>query len=287
MDYITPPNIARAMLAAGTAKARLPIKDLLIRGALAGAYLAVATSMSVTAAVQTGQWIVGALIFPFGLCLVVLLGTELITGSFAILPCAAMEGKDGADIGRMLQNWNWVFVANLLGSLLYAALFAIALTMNGAGDLSPVAKKLVAMAEAKTIGYAAYGINGLITVFVQAILCNWLVGLAVVAALCSTSTVGKIAAMWGPVTLFFTQGFEHTVVNMFVIPAGIMMGANVTVADWWVWNQIPVTAGNLVGGMVFTGLAIYMTHRPKETPALAVQAQPGEVEAGVRIVQLR
>jgi formate/nitrite transporter FocA (FNT family) len=78
----------------------------------------------------------------------------------------------------------------------------------------------------------------------------------------TTKTVGgKIAAMWLPILIFFAQGFEHAVVNMFVIPAGMMLGAHVTVADWWLWNQLPVLFGNLVGGFLFTGLALYVTHR--------------------------
>jgi formate transporter len=63
--------------------------------------------------------------------------------------------------------------------------------------------------------------------------------------------------------LFFSQGFEHSVVNMFVIPIGMMMGAHVTLQDWWLWNELPVTVGNLVGGLVFTGLALYLSHRPQ------------------------
>jgi len=262
MDCVKPTEIASQMLAAGAVKANLPVRQLLVRGMLAGAYLAVATSMSVTAAVQTGQWIVGAMIFPFGLCLVVLLGTELITGSFALLPLATMEGKEGAGVGRVLQNWGWVFLGNLLGSVLYGALLAIALTMDWSGEISPIGKKLIVMAEQKTTGYAAFQTAGMVTVFAKAILCNWLVSLAVVMAFATTSLTGKILAMWGPVVLFFSQGFEHAVVNMFVIPVGMMMGANVSVWDWWVWNQIPVTLGNLVGGMVFTGLAIYSSHKP-------------------------
>jgi formate/nitrite transporter FocA (FNT family) len=79
----------------------------------------------------------------------------------------------------------------------------------------------------------------------------------------SASTIGKIATAWMPMLIFFGQGFEHSVVNMFVIPTGMLMGAKVTVAQWWLWNQIPVTLGNLVGGFLFTGLAIYMTHKPR------------------------
>jgi formate/nitrite transporter FocA (FNT family) len=87
--------------------------------------------------------------------------------------------------------------------------------------------------------------------------------------MCTTSTIGKIAAAWMPIFVFFAQGFEHTVVNMFIIPTGMMLGAKVTFADWWLWNQIPVTLGNIVGGFVCTGLALYLTHR---APAAAKPA---------------
>ena len=90
--------------------------------------------------------------------------------------------------------------------------------------------KIIAVAEAKTVGYAAIGFAGLITVFVKAMLCNWMVCLAIVAAMTTTSTIGKIATAYMPVFIFFAQGFEHSVVNMFIIPTGMMMGAKVTVA---------------------------------------------------------
>ena len=107
----------------------------------------------------------------------------------------------------------------------------------------------------------------MISVFVKAILCNWMVCLAVVAAMTTSSTIGKIACAYMPVFIFFAQGFEHSVVNMFIIPTGMMMGAKVTVAQWWLWNQIPVTLGNFVGGYVFTGLALYLTLKPKKVAA--------------------
>ena len=82
-------------------------------------------------------------------------------------------------------------------------------------------------------------------------------------AFTSTTTIGKIAAMWLPIMTFFALGFEHAIVNMFVIPAGIMLGANVSIADWWMMNQIPVLLGNIFGGMIFTGFALYLTARKK------------------------
>jgi formate transporter len=269
MDYVKPQEVVTEMVSSGTLKLDLPVRHLLIRGALAGAYLGVATSMAVTAAVETGSWLVGSLLFPFGLCLAVLLRTELITGSFALLPCATADGKANAGMSRVLVNWGWVFLGNLIGSMLYAGLLAIVLTTAGEVGVQAVGAKLIAIAEAKTNYYASHGSAGMLTVFTKGILCNWMVSVAVVFAFATTSLSGKILAIWGPTVLFFSQGFEHTVVNMFVIPVGMLLGAHVTVADWWFWNQIPVTLGNLVGGMIFTGLAIYFTHRHVPTAANA------------------
>ena len=261
MDYVKPIDVASAMVNAGRTKLALPATDLIIRGGLAGGILAAATSLAITGTVQTGQPLVGALIFPVGLILIVLLGLDLVTGAFGLLPLPWIEND--ADTKTMLANWGWVFLGNLIGSVVYGGLLAIALTNFGATAPAGVAAKIVAIAEAKTTGYAVLGFAGLVTVFVKAILCNWMVCLAIVAAMTTSSTIGKIACAYMPVFIFFAQGFEHSVVNMFIIPTGMMMGAKVSVADWWLWNQIPVTLGNLVGGFVFTGLALYITHRPR------------------------
>ena len=93
----------------------------------------------------------------------------------------------------MLANWGYVFVGNLIGSVAYGGLLAIALTNFGTAAPAGVAAKIIAIAEAKTIGYAAIGHAGLITVFVKAILCNWMVCLAIVATMTTNSTIGKIA----------------------------------------------------------------------------------------------
>ena len=130
-------------------------------------------------------------------------------------------------------------------------------------DANPVAKKILDIAQAKTLTYEELGTAGMITCFVKAMLCNWMVCLGVTMSMMSTSTFGKILGAWLPVFLFFAQGFEHAVVNMFVIPAGMMLGAQVSFEQWWAWNQIPVTLGNFVGGVLFISLAWYLTYRPK------------------------
>src|ERR1700721_1727824 len=230
-----------------------------------GAILAAATSLAVTGAVQTNQPLVGALIFPVGLILIVLLGLDLVTGSFGLLPLPWIESD--TDAKTIASNWGGVFLGNPIGSVGYGGVLAIALTNFGATAPAGVAAKIVAIAEAKTTGYEALGYAGLITVFVKAILCNWMVCLAIVAAMTTSSTIGKIACAYMPIFIFFAPGFEHSVVNMFLIPTGMMMGAKVTLADWWLWNQIPVTLGNVVGGFFFTGLALYSTYGQATEPA--------------------
>lgn len=277
MDYVKPADVAVAMLETGRRKLALAPRDVLIRGMLSGAILGIATSLAFTGAVQTGQPFVGALVFPVGIGIIVLLGLELITGSFALVPLPWLNRE--ASAGSVLANWGWVFIANLIGALAYGALLAIALTNMGTAAPAGVAARIVQIAEAKTIGYSAIGLAGMVTVFVKAMLCNWMVCLALVLAMTTTSTIGKLAALWMPIFIFFAQGFEHSVVNMFIIPTGMMMGAKVTVAQWWLWNQIPVTLGNLVGGFTFTGLAIYATYKPQPAIELARGPVPTAIPA--------
>jgi formate/nitrite transporter len=277
MDYAKPADVVMIMIESARSKLALSPRDLMIRGMLSGALLGAATSLAFTGALSTGQPLVGALIFPVGLVMIVLLGLELVTGSFALLPLSRIE--DGTDSRKILENWDWVFLGNLIGSVIYGALLAIALTNMGKIEPAGVAARIVAIAEAKTVGYAAFGAAGMVTVFVKAILCNWMVCLGVVLAMCTNSTIGKIAAAWMPIFVFFAQGFEHTVVNMFIIPTGMMLGAKVTIADWWLWNQIPVTLGNIVGGFVCTGLALYLTHRPARAPKPAFVPTVAQVPA--------
>ena len=279
MDSLKPADIVANMIEAGIAKARLGPVDLLIRGALSGALLGFATSLAIGATVQTGQVLVGALIFPVGFVMIVLLGLELVTGSFALLPLAVLRGQ--ATMPAVLANWTWVFLGNLLGSVFYAGLLVIALTNAGQVEPSGIAARIVQLAEAKTIANAHFGAAGMLTVFVKAILCNWMVCLGVVMAMSSTSTIGRIAGAWMPILVFFAQGFEHSVVNMFIIPAGMMMGAKVSFSDWWGWNQIPVTLGNIVGGLVFTGLALYATYG-RQAAVQAPLSSDVSPEAGMR-----
>jgi formate/nitrite transporter FocA (FNT family) len=91
-------------------------------------------------------------------------------------------------------------------------------------------------------------------------MCNWMVSTGVVAALMSTSVSGKIMAMWIPIALFFYMGFEHSIVNMYLFPSGLMLGGKFTLMDYFIWNEIPTVVGNAVGGLTFVGATLYSTH---------------------------
>ncbi len=270
MSFVKTDQVVQGMIETGEAKAKLSVIDMLIRGGLAGALLGFGTTLAFTAEIQTGMGIFGAILFPACFVLVILLGLELVTGSFALIPLAVLEKR--VSVFQMLSNWFWVIIGHLIGAGLYALLYVIATTQLSHVTDNAIAAKIIAVAEAKTLLYANLGSDGLIVVFVKALLCNWMVTLGAVMAMTSTNTMGKIVAMWLPILIFFAQGFEHAVVNMFVIPAGMMLGADVSLADWWLWNQLPVLFGNLVSGVVFTGLALYFTHHKvkKKTSSMVV-----------------
>lgn len=259
MDYVNPSDVVESMVEAGAKKAKLPVHQLLVRGFLGAALLGFATTLAFTFELQTKIGMLGAIIFPVGFVMIILLGLELVTGSFALIPLAVMEKK--ATVSEMLRNFFWVIIGHIIGGIIYGLMIYVSITNFGQTFENPLTQKIISVADVKTNGYATMGADGLLIVFIKAMLCNWMVTLGAVLAMVSKSTAGKIIAMWLPITTFFGQGFEHAVVNMFVIPTGILLGADVTIIDWWLWNQIPVTIGNLVSGFLFTGLALYFIHK--------------------------
>ena len=276
MDYVSPAELVSDALRSAEKKTQLSVCDLLIRGTLAGGFLAYATSVAFVALSQGLPALVSAVIFPAGFVLLVLLGLELATGNFAVLPVAWMDGR--ISMGAMLRNWGWVYLGNLVGSVLYALMFCAAITNMGTGNGGALADQFRQLAPKKTLVYASLGAAGWGTAFIKAILCNWMVTVGAMLAFVSKSTAGKVLAMWLPITMFFALGYEHSVVNMFVIPSGMLLGAPISTGQWWLWNQLPVTLGNLLAGVALTGVALWLTHgrrqernlRPGEAPAEAM-----------------
>ncbi|HEY0000269.1 MAG TPA: formate/nitrite transporter family protein [Actinoplanes sp.] len=267
MTYVKPPELAVALVDAGASKIHMSARDTLVRAYMAGALLTLAAAFAVKMTVDTGLPIVGALLFPIGFALLYLLGYDLLTGVFVLGPLAWIARRPGVTIGGVLRNWGLVFLGNFAGALTVAVLvttfvtYGFDTTIQDAGNqFAAYGQKLAAIGADRTLGYEEHGANGWLAVFVRGMLCNWMVSTGVVGALLARDVLGKVVVMWLPILLFFAMGFEHSVVNMFLFPVGIMLGADFTWVDYFVWNEIPTVVGNLVGGLFFTGLAIYLTH---------------------------
>lgn len=269
MAYLAPSEFVAKMVDAGESKVFMSTRDTVIRAYMAGAILALAAAFAVTINVQTGQPLAGAILFPVGFCLLYLLGFDLLTGVFTLVPLAWIDKRPGVTIGGVLRNWTLVFVGNFAGALTVALFMAIIFTFGFDTPPNAVGQAIGHIGEGRTVGYAAHGAAGMLTLFIRGVLCNWMVSTGVVAAIMSTSVSGKIMAMWMPIMLFFYMGFEHSIVNMFLFPSGLMLGGKFSIMDYMIWNEIPTVLGNLVGGLTFVGLTLYSTHM-KTAPKRAV-----------------
>ena len=260
MAYLSPSEFVTKMVDAGESKIFMSTRDTLIRACMAGAILALAAAFAIFVAVNTGSPILGAILFPVGFSMLYLMGFDLLTGVFMLTPLALLDKRPGVTVNGVLRNWGLVFVGNFAGALLVAFMIAFIFTYGFSTDPGAVGHKIAGIGEARTLGYAKYGIAGWFTIFVRGMLCNWMVSMGVVGAMISTTVSGKVIAMWMPILLFFAMGFEHSVVNMFLFPSAMIMGGNFSIADYFIWNEIPTALGNLVGGIAFTGLTLYTTH---------------------------
>ena len=205
---------------------------LLLLGALAGAFIAFAGTAASLGGALAGK-IASAAIFPAGLAMVILAGSELFTGNCLFL-MPLLRGDISA--ARVLRSWLLVYLGNLIGSVL------IAFAVVRCGVLDSCSPAVIAAAVAKaSLPFGA--------AFLRGVLCNFLVCLAVWMASCASSAGGKVLSLYGPIFLFVLCGFEHSIANMFYLPAGILLsgGAEVTCLDFG-RNLLPVTLGNMVGG---------------------------------------
>ncbi len=236
IDAYAPAEIAARIETAGIGKARLPFVPLVTLALLAGAFIgfgAIAFTVATTGVPLSGPMrILGGLAFSLGLILVVVGGAELFTGN-AMIVMAWADGRIG--LPALLRNWAIVLPANLAGALGLAGVMALA-GLSG-GELGQRAAEI---AEAKlALGWGE--------AFWRGALCNALVCLAVWLSMAARSVEGRILAVVWPVTVFVAAGFEHSVANFYLIPAGLLAGAEGSLGDV-LGNWIPVTLGNVVGG---------------------------------------
>jgi len=278
MAYLAPAEFVKKAIDAGEAKVAMADKDAFVRAFMAGAILALAAAFAVTVTQTTGQPLVGALLFPVGFCMLYLLGYDLLTGVVVLTPLALIDKRPGVTLGGVLRNWLLVFLGNFAGAFTVAVMMSIVFTFGFATEPNAVGKLIAGIGEARTLGYAKYGAAGMLTLFVRAVMCNWMVSTGVIGAMISTSVPGKVIAMWMPIMVFFFMTFEHSIVNMFLFPSALIMGGNFSIADYFIWNEIPTLIGNIVGGIAFTGLMLYSTHVRTGTPRKLPAAEPVPAE---------
>ena len=222
-------------------------------GFLAGAYIAFGGLLAITVSSGLNPEIWGSLptlvtgaVFSLGLILVVIAGSELLTGNMALVPLAAFRGR--ATMRQLVQNFGWVLIGNLVGSLFVAYFLAV---QTGVITEELPLERLAGIATAKGIEETEWQI------FLRAVGCNWLVCLAVWMALGAEDIAGKILAIFFPIMAFVAMGFDHVVANMFFLPVAIFAG--VDGITWWtaVHNWIFAFLGNLVGASVFVAGAYW------------------------------
>jgi len=269
------------MVDTGQSKVLTSTRDTLIRAFMGGAILALGAAFAITVTVQTGSALLGALLFPAGFVVLYLLGFDLLTGVFTMVPMAYLDRRPGVTLKGMFRTWGLVFVGNFVGAFTIAVMITFVITYGYSIPPDEVGQRLGEIGEARTLGYAEHGAAGMATLFLRGVLCNWMVSTGVIAAMMSKNVTGKVVAMWMPVMLFFYMGFEHSVVNMFLFPSGLLLGGDFSLSDYLVWNEIPTVLGNMVGGIVFVGLALYITHvrtGPKrEVPTSTAENVPADV----------
>ena len=263
MPCKTPRDIVKAVDGIGCAKAGLDTGRLLVLGFLAGAYIALGGLLAVivgggaagVGAANPGlQRFIFAAVFPVGLMLVVIAGAELFTGNAATCIPAALSGR--ITWKSVLRNWCLSYLGNFAGSLA-VAYFLVFLT--GLLLKDPWLSNIVGIAEGKVS-------QDFWVLLLKGIGCNWLVCLAVWLAVSAEDVAGKILGIWFPIMAFVAIGFEHSVANMFFIPAGMWYGASVTWGQFLLGNLLPVTIGNIIGGAFFVGVVYSYLYADKGRP---------------------
>jgi len=211
--------------------------------------------------------LIGGLVFSLGLILVIIAGADLFTGdTLMIMACFSRK----ITWRQMLRSWGFVFLGNLAGSLVIVML--VYFSGHWLGHGGAIGAKALAIANAK--------VNlTFVQAFTSGMLCNILVCLAIWLCYSSRSVTDKILSIIFPITAFVAMGFEHSIANMYFIPAGLILRhnpeivallngtdlSNLTTSGFLVNNLLPVTIGNMVGGAIFIGIIYWILYLRKTT----------------------
>lgn len=250
MNYYTPKEIATQFAAAGVYKSKLSLPKFTLIAILGGAFIAfggllsvmVAGGMPGIGAENPGiiKFVAGAL-FPVGLIMVSLTGADLFTSDCTAFTLPLIQKQLKAATFVRLLAYSYLF--NFVGAQIIAYLLS-----SGVGFFS------YDPWQGYLHKYAAAKVNqDFLTVLIKGIGANWLVCLGMWMGYAAKDVTGKCIGIWIPVMLFVTLGYEHSIANMFFIPAAIYSGADITWSNFIIHNLIPATIGNLIGGIVLVG----------------------------------
>jgi formate/nitrite transporter len=258
--FYTPAETVQAIIQNGRRVLHQGFGRTFVLSLLAGFYIAFGAQLSTVvgqdAAQFAGQGIARLLtgsVFSLGLMLVVICGAELFTGN-SLLASAALHGE--ITWAKLLENWGVVLAGNFFGSLFFAWLM-FETRLWEQGTVAEQALRVAALKCKLSFPVA----------FFRGMLCNWLVCLAVFMATAARDLPGKLLACYVPIMTFVASGFEHSIANMYFIPTGLFLSAELRRPDpaltWWnflVANLLPVTLGNIVGGVLFVACAYWFIH---------------------------
>lgn len=270
-SFYTPSEVIKSNIKTAVAKANLPLAKMILLGMMAGAFIAFGGAASSVAAhgvadVGLARSIAGA-IFPVGLMLVVFTGSELFTGN-SLMIMAVIDKK--ITLLKMIRNLVVVYFANFIGALIIDVLVFLSGQFDFSGGGLGAYTIKVALAKTSIVP---------VTAVISGILCNILVCLAIVLAGTAKDSIGRIFGIFFPIAAFVVCGFEHCVANMFYIPAGMLAATNTAYVQkahelYGITAQqcsslthfagteslLFVTIGNIIGGVLFVGVVLYMAH---------------------------
>jgi len=255
----------------GQTKRSLRFSRLFALSILAGVYISFGAIFFTTVSAYGGNpgmiKLLSGLVFSTGLVLVAVAGAELFTGNNLLIIPLMNKKITFADLFR---NWGIVYLGNLIGSLLMVVfMFGTGIYSDGNGEIGQRALEI-------SIGKVSLDF---ISIFFRGILCNMLVCLAIWLTMVAKTVPGKVLGVLFPITAFVAIGFEHSVANMYFVPAGMIIKSLGSENFWSIIamdsssfdmlnlqsflfnNLIPVTLGNIVGGSLFIGMIFWFVHK--------------------------
>ncbi|CUM69331.1 MULTISPECIES: formate/nitrite transporter family protein [Turicibacter] len=251
-QMLAPKEIAEATVGVGKYKTSKKNSIVFVSAMLAGLFIGLGYTgylivSGIMADAAVGK-VVGALLFPVGLLLVLIAGADLFTGN--TLVTMAWYKKE-IKLGDVAKNLSIVWLGNLVGALFLVVLVYYSNTFTGS-----IAEGVMHLAEKKV------HLN-MVELLTRSTLCNILVAITVYMSYAAKDVTGKVIISYIPIWLFVITGFEHCVANMFVLPMGYLLGADLTIGQIMA-NIIPVTIGNIIGGMLVTAAYYFLFLKDKD-----------------------